>query len=200
MDVQRLNISLLPPAVVATAIRSLASSLPPEGQLFNVAEPTRLPHVTLYMSMFPARNLYALEQRISQAISWLTVPQLRCQALAVTQGGYVEIGYRRTWALRQLQVDVIAATCDLRDTATASRSDHSRVSAGKKENLKAYGYALLGGYFRPHATLARYGLPPQLDAFEFDQANFDWRGTTLAISVADEYGSAVQKLSEVEIS
>lgn len=199
-EVQRINISLLVPPSGSARVGTLAQHLPRADQLFSVADPGRLAHLTLYMSMFPAKKLVQLEERLQQLAPGLDPVALRCQGLAVTTGNYVELAYEKTPELRRLQQDVVRAVCDLRDQGASAIPDHANLPGGQRANLDDYGYDLLGAYFRPHVTLARYAVEPDLDHAPFDETEFDWHGTVLMVSVADPYGSARQALTEVVLA
>ncbi|MFI6921863.1 cytochrome c oxidase assembly protein [Nonomuraea spiralis] len=198
-DLPVYDVVLLPPHDVnARAVhlsRQCADAAPAE---FVLREDGLYPHISLYMANFTPAQLkeaVALLHDLSRRTPGML---LEGDSFAANEHGMVELFYRKTDAIIQLQEEIVAALNPLRE-GLRHRDPVGRVLAEHRltappvarANLDLYGYDEIGDLFRPHITLTRLQRPDdRLDqAILSAPSSFTAAYSTLALCVMGEHGT-----------
>lgn len=192
----RVNISLDPPSPVREWITLLSRRFLERDSAFIVDGLSRHPHLTIYMAEFSRSHVEELAGRLTApGISSYFPIELDPTGVSVTQGGYVEISYSKTFTLQGLQMQVVRRCHEL--ALPNLEAPHSSLTRNQQENLRRYSYDLIGDSFRPHITLGRL-LPAgkvQLTDLEFEKLAFTCN--EMVLYRADSQGSGRELLKAI---
>jgi hypothetical protein len=205
-----LDVVLMPPADVARRSIQMSTTLAPYGTEFVLDDVTLFGHLSMYMGGFePAA--------VPRAVGVLTelaaaTPPLELTAeryLQDVEQGMIEVAYRKTPAVTDLQERIIAGFNPLRtglrhaDPVGRVLAEWLPATTGEtRSNLDSYGYDEIGGLFRPHVTFTRFrrrdllvdlaSLPP-LEQFS---------GTfgRLGLYEMGEHGTCTRRVAEVDLA
>lgn len=196
MRLIRLNVVLIPTPAVAAQARRLSAAIAKEDGFFML-DPAHSPHISLYMSDYPAAAVSRIRQALMQALKGSRPCALRARSLRRTKRGYVEVRFARTKELGALQERIIAALNPLRENVHAHRENLRQFSAAGRRNTRAFGYPAVGKEFSPHLTLTRLPRPRPLPRTRC--ADFSFRAEALGIYLVGPHGTARKRLSALRL-
>lgn len=197
VDTIKLNFCLIPSGPVAKEIIELAERLPKHDQRFCVDGVSRVPHLTSFMGNFSLAAVDEIIDRLSQLPPSRPL-QLKAYGLTISANQYAEIGYNRTADLERLQSSVATAIAGLR--VSDSAAPDPGMSEIEADNQKAYGYKLFGDEYRPHVTLAAYGvgceivMPPEKSFY-----HLDFLAESLYVAESDHLGSVTRIVRRIPL-
>ena len=175
-----LNIAILPEDEAAAQIIQVSSRLADEfggGIRLNLA--AMLPHLTLYLTGFPAspKDLGMVAQTVGEIVAATPRLDVRLERMIVKRGSVLWLA-KKTSALDRLHRTIVKALNPLRKNTPAEFWDHRRARLGPAEQLrlKEVGFPKSLDAWAPHVTVAKVTeftdeevqkkLAPQLLRFE----------------------------------
>lgn len=150
------NVVLVPPQKVAKSAVAVSVALKKRGGLFVLGGDNH-PHITLYMTTFPVSNIVAVKRRLRKILKGIKPLRLEALKYEERNGGYVEIGFKKTGQISGIQKKIIDALNPLREGLVPKINIKSlNHGASKKKNIQLYGYSNAFSDFRPHLTLSLF--------------------------------------------
>ena len=198
-SIVRINIALLPPPTVAAQARTISSLLENQGG-FVLGEETSFPHVTLFMTDVPQKNIGAVESllaKLQPLQKMMLVPQeVYCQK----ESGYIEIAFECTEDLQRLQYQIAESIIPLREGVSAHVSIYRNFTVPQQENIQKFGYPDMGDLFSPHITFTRTDSPVLQEVLSsLPVFDFSFVPEYLALSIAGEQGTCKKLITKFRI-
>lgn len=152
------NIAIIPPPAIIKKAIAVSRRLKKIGGLYTLDGKKYFPHVTLYMTEFPKKNLLAV-QRILRGIVMRT-RSFQCTFSRVdhdTLRGYIVAQFRKNKAATTLHRSVVRLCNPLREGLLRSRDYEAFTTLTKHQqhNLVRYGYRDAHVLYHPHLTFSR---------------------------------------------
>lgn len=149
-------VAIYPPHSILQKATRVSQLLKEDGGLFMLDDKHYYPHVTLYMTEFPAKNLGRIKQLL-QRIASKTRPFSMRPDVQRLHRGYVDISFRRTREVVQLHSSVVRTLNPLREGLMRSK-DRRRLKGltlREQRSLRRYGYNRALSGFIPHLTFTK---------------------------------------------
>ena len=196
------DIVLLPSPELAQKAVNLSQQLSKFGSQFVLKDGEYFPHLSLYMVRLKIDDIKAVEDFLNK-IAATKSPECKLAARRYYQShGYIDVEYRRTASLDDLQAKIIAKINPLRDGLLDVDKTRLQAATGSiKENLERYGYVALAELFRPHMTFTRLNTNKLIAKDEFPSINhFDGPFTKLGLFELDGNNSCIRKIAECKLA
>ncbi len=151
------NIAIWLPVSIATKAIKISRAIKNRGVLFTLDNKQYYPHITLYMTEFPLKNIPRIEKKLSSVICKFRQFKLTSGDYQQSKNGYIDVSLKRSKEVADLQKAVVKALNPLRQGLIRS-ADIRRLRTSEKwqqKNIKLYGYGSIASHFRPHITFAR---------------------------------------------
>lgn len=166
MQSSAFSVAVYPPKAISQKAISLSKTLTKRGSLFTLDGVNYFPHITVYHTQFPLRNIVKVKQLLRQFAA--KTKSFRASSLWYRQveDGYIDVSYRRTKTFKALQRNVIKLLNPLREGVIRpiDKKLLSQFSKSERNNIRRYGYRRVGRNFFPHLTFTKF-LHHQNDAF-----------------------------------
>lgn len=151
------NIALVPSApIIKKAIR-LSSDLKKYGGEFVLNERLYSTHITIYMLELPVRNLATAKKMLRDIAQEQRPLRLDAFVWRQNQSGYINVEYRKSHELVNLQQIIIEKLGPLRD-GLLRKKDKKRLrelNVIEQKNIEKYGFRSVGVAFKPHLTITK---------------------------------------------
>lgn len=191
-----LNICLLPDDALNKQSIALSTQLHTSHDgLFVLSAEGPYPHISLFHNRYPSGAVAQLKERVGLIASSLQPFELPFATYS-SRARFVFWDTPLTDHLRELQMAVIDQADPLRDPRpTDIAKNHLRdkdLPEVMLENIKLYGYPLVGDAFAPHVTLNRFSDEDRAEAARKSLTEKEMRSmiTTLAITTIGPHGTA----------
>ncbi len=156
MNSKPFDVALIPDSKIIAESVSLSNSLKKLGSLFSLDEQNYFSHVSVYMLQLNDEGL----RKTINSLSELSKTTTSIKGIAKDYNyidGYLDIEYKKTKELSELQENIILALNPLRDGLR--EKDKQRLAKADeltKENILKFGFRSVGDQFFPHITFARF--------------------------------------------
>ncbi|MBI4094219.1 MAG: DUF1045 domain-containing protein, partial [Candidatus Liptonbacteria bacterium] len=154
MQSKSFNIVIYPPKEISQKAITVSKELKKKGGLFFLDGKNYFPHVTIYMTEFPVKNIPKVK-KVLRNFAAKTKP-FHATSLKYRQSadGYIDVDYRKSKEIKDLQKKVIALLNPLREGLSRPKDEAriSELSKAQQRNIKRYGYRGVGAEFFPHIT------------------------------------------------
>lgn len=180
--------------IIKKSIR-VSRALKKKGSVFALDDKNYYPHVTIYMTEFPRRNISLVARILEQVANNAKSLSLKAVGYKQSKGrGYVDVEYKRTQELDNLQKKIVKALNAARDGLIPGflQKKLSKLEGWRQKNLKKYGYDNVGRRFRPHITLGKLpGNKGDTDVLQdLPRFNFDCKAQTIVLFRSGKYAAA----------
>lgn len=176
-----LNIVLLPDGETSRMAIEMSNTIAGAVEVHFTLDPkTRRPHLTLYQSSFPNRNISALTHTlrgISQTAE--SVEFLSLQRITVEFGTFVFWTANNSPQLAKLHETIVTKTNLLREGHIPAHLASVPLEPADAEDVKNYGLPMVLGRYWPHLTLTRIRNPE--DATKIRQVVGDEKPATFKV-------------------
>ena len=195
----RVNVALKPPRDVTEQLVQLAEDLLPAAHsVFRTGDHHSIPHLTLYMGVFRPQDVEIVLRRIASVPPGAATVSCAAQAISVTAGGYLEVGYAKSAELGRAQLAVAGAVRDL--AQPVAMPGHVTPTDDQRRNLTRYRYELVGDSFRPHVTLGRLAADASVALHDRPLAALSFVPDGFVVCEADEHGAARRVLLQTSLA
>ncbi len=194
------NIAIYPPAAIRLRAIRFSLKLKAQKGLFVLDDKKFFPHITLYMTEFPKKNLAAVKVAV-QDIARSTKPFPLSATEYHQQRGFIDVRFRKTRALADLHARLIQELNPLREGLLRPR-DAARFSQFPKwaqRNLRRYGYDYVFDRFPPHLTFSKLGEPQARITVLPSKSDFTFRPSEMALFRSAEHGTCRQMLARFSL-
>ncbi len=157
MKLKSFNVAIYPSLRISKKAINISKKLKKKGGLFVLDGRNYFPHITLYMTEFPLKNVPKI-RKLLREIAGKTKP-FRLNSLKYQQSrdGYIEVAYRKSKPIREFQKKIIALLNPLREglLLPKDKAQINKLSRIRQHNIKRYGYRSVGAEFPPHLTFTK---------------------------------------------
>lgn len=197
-----LNVAVIPSAETAGEIEALSEELSNRGALFKIDGRTKHAHLTLYMARFSADRISDVKNRLGRTVDELEPVSMNHTGYFVTNGRYYEASYERNDELMRMHEAVIGALSDARYSpgAPVVESYFGDYNDQQRKNAEELGYDLAGELYRPHITITRFGVLPEIADLPRSGRDLSFAASRLGLFVADENGAATHLISVFDLT
>ena len=135
----------------------MSKNLRKRGALFTLDGKKHYPHITVYMTEFPLKNVPEVIIRLKKIFS--NVRSFHMKSLEYHQGatGYVDVSFKQARMIARLQKLIVKTLNPLREglVRKADMKKLHALSKRERHNIKRYGYRSIAPNYRPHLTFTR---------------------------------------------
>lgn len=192
------NIVIYPPKDIFQKATSVSRRLKRKGGLFVLDAKNYFPHITLYMTEFPLKNVLRIRKLLKQLTSEIKPFSIKSLNYRQIEDGYIDVNYRRSKNIRELQKKIIALLNPLRERFIRKK-DGARMrelSKAQQKNIKLYGYRSVGSEFYPHLTFTKLEKFDQSALAGIDKLDFSFKVDKIGFFYLGDYGTC-HKLIEI---
>lgn len=198
MKSKSFNVIIYPPADISKRAISISKKLKKKKGLFVLDSKKYFPHITIYMTEFPVKNVPKIRKMLRE-FATKTKP-FRINSLKYRQNsdGYIDVDYRKSKNIKELQKKIIALLNPLREGLLRPK-DKARISALSKtqqRNIKRYGYWSMDAEFFPHLTFTKLEKFNKLALSGINKLDFSFDVNKLGLFYLGDYGTC-RKLIEI---
>lgn len=154
------------------------------------------PHITLYMTQFPDKNIPEVMRRISRIAKNKKPILLEAIGAPRITEGYVGVNFKKTEQIRELQKELIAALNPLREGLITDASRKQLLVADKtgKKNILRFGSQHVFTKFTPHLTLTKLKnnkdpYPQSIGAATLTLRNISFHSAAVGLFEAGKHGT-----------
>jgi 2'-5' RNA ligase len=197
-----LNICILPEEASGNECVALSQQLQSEHVRFVLDGVNKFAHMTVYMTRFPLESLHKVLEATEKALSNSESVACKHVGYFMTEGGYLEVSFRKTKEFLALQDLLITALKDFRlhPGKPFEEKYFAPYTSAQQKNAQETGYDLAGELYRPHITLTRYKEGEVPETFPaFVAANLSFQAKKICVFKADENGAVFELLKEFSI-
>ena len=192
------NIVIYPPAGVSKRAILTSKKLKNKNSLFVLDGKNYFPHITLYMTEFPLKNIAKVRKLLKQFAAKTKPFEISSSKYRQNKDGYIDVDYRKSKNINELQKKIIKLLNPLREGLMRDK-DKARISEMTKveqKNLKLYGYRSVGGNYFPHLTFSKLEKFDKSALSHIDKSNFSFKVDKVGFFYLGDYGTC-RKLIEI---
>lgn len=201
MNSKPLTIVIYPPSDISERAIVVSKKLKNEHSLFVLDGKKYWPHITLYMTEFPLKNVAEIKKLLKQ-FSIKTKP-FNIHALGYRQNndGYVDVEYKKSKVLSELQTKIITLLNPLREGLMREKDKAriSNISKSEQKDLENYGYRSIGVKYVPHLTLTRFSKIDQLVLPNNNETDFSFQVRKIGLFYVGDHGSCRELIESYDL-
>ena len=159
MTFTRIDIALKPSREVTTEALRLSKEIDQEAGAYFVLDAINyFPHVTLYSTEYPEKNLNDIFE-VANTIAMSTPSFTATFTTSYSHRGYIDISIKKTQELEMLHENIVNKLNPFRENHLREKYTSPTELAGyslqQQKYIQNYGYSEVFDAFRPHLTIAR---------------------------------------------
>ena len=195
------NVAICPSDAVIRRAAQVSRILKRSGGLFTLGRKTYYPHITLYMSEFPVKNLRVIET-VLEEIASMTRP-FRLTAINYrTHEGSIDVRFKRNRTVAELHKRIVHRLNPLRE-GLLRRKDLVRFrqfNQQKQKNLRTWGYDNVFSQFSPHLTFTKLRQGNRSILSPLPRFNFSFLAKEFALFQSAEHGTCKKLIARFKLS
>jgi len=192
------NIVICPPVKISKRAIAVSKKLKNRNALFVLDGKNYFPHITLYMTEFPLKNVVKVRKLLKQFAVKTKPFEISSSKYRQNTDGYIDVDYKKSKNINELQKKIIKLLNPLRE-GQMGQKDKARISEmtkAEQKNLKLYGYRSVGAKFFPHLTFSKLEKFDKSALSGVDKSNFSFRVDKIGFFYLGDYGTC-RKLIEI---
>jgi len=192
------NIVICPPVKISKRAIAVSKKLKNRNALFVLDGKNYFPHITLYMTEFPLKNVVKVRKLLKQFAVKTKPFEISSSKYRQNTDGYIDVDYKKSKNINELQKKIIKLLNPLRE-GQMRQKDKARISEmtkAEQKNLKLYGYRGVGAKFFPHLTFSKLEKFDKSALSGVDKSNFSFRVDKIGFFYLGDYGTC-RKLIEI---
>ena len=192
------NVAIYPPAEISKRVIAISKKLKNKNGLFVLDGKNYFPHITLYMTEFPLKNMVKIKKLLKQFAVKTKPFEISSSKYRQNTDGYIDVDYKKSKNINELQKKNIKLLNPLREGQMREK-DKARISEmtkAEQKNLKLYGYRGVGDKFFPHLTFSKLEKFDKSALSNIDKSNFSFRVDKIGFFYLGDYGTC-RKLIEI---
>ncbi|OFY63295.1 MAG: hypothetical protein A3H98_11280 [Bacteroidetes bacterium RIFCSPLOWO2_02_FULL_36_8] len=196
-----LNIVICPPRSVCKKAITISNKLTRQGGLFALNENICHPHISIYMSEFPLKNLRKIRKLLEQISSEVKPFEIRSSIHSQKMDGYVYMNYHKTRDIRELQKKVINLLNPLREGLIREKDmvKMPDLNNAQHENIMRYGYRNVGSQFDPHLTFTKLEKSTRGYLSEFKDIDLSFNITEIGLFYQGDHGTCRKLIAKFKL-
>lgn len=196
------NIVIYPPDEIFKRAISVSKKLINRKSLFVLDGKNYFPHITLYMTEFPLKNIVKVRKSLKHFAAKTKQFEIISSKYRQNREGYIDVDYKRSKNIDRLQKEVIKLLNPLREGRMREK-DTARINEMTKveqKNLKCYGYRSVGDNFFPHLTFSKLEKFDKLALSGVKKSNFSFRVDKIGFFYLGDYGTCRKLIEFFDLS
>jgi len=192
------NVAIYPPAEISKRVIAISKKLKNKNGLFVLDGKNYFPHITLYMTEFPLKNMVKIKKLLKQFAVKTKPFEISSSKYRQNTDGYIDIDYKKSKNINEFQKKIIKLLNPLREGQIREK-DKARISEmtkAEQKNLKLYGYRSVGDKFFPHLTFSKLEKFDKSALLNIDKSNFSFKVNKIGFFYLGDYGTC-HKLIEI---
>jgi len=192
------NIVIYPTAEISKRAIIVSKKLKNKNGLFTLDGKNYFPHITLYMTEFPLKNMTKVRKLLKQLAAKTKPFEISSSKYRQNIDGYIDVDYKKSKNINELQKKIIKLLNPLSEGQMREK-DKARISEMTKveqKNLKLYGYRSVGDNFFPHLTFTKLEKFDKSALSNIDKSNFSFKVNKIGFFYLGNYGTC-RKLIEI---
>ena len=198
MQSKSFNIVIYPPREISQKAIAVSKKLKQKGGLFVLDGKNYFPHITIYMTEFPVKNVSKIRKALRDFAA-KTKP-FRATSLKYRESadGYIDVDYKKSKEIKNLQKKILALLNPLRENLLRPKdaARMSELSKAQQRSIKRYGYRSVGAEFFPHITFTKLEKFDKSALSKVEKSNFSFDVDKIGFFYLGEYGTCC-KLIEI---
>ena len=192
------NIAIYPSKDISKKAIKVSKKLKSKGGLFILDDKNYFPHVSVYMTEFPLKNLPKIKKLLQKIASETEPFQIISLRYRQNKGGYVDVVFRRSLRIKKFQEEIVKVLNPMREKLIRERTKMSfpGMNKAQQKNIKLYGYHSVGSEFYPHLTFTRLEKFDKPALSVISKANFSFEVGKIALFYLGDHGTC-NKLVEI---
>ncbi|MBI4176027.1 MAG: 2'-5' RNA ligase family protein [Candidatus Aenigmarchaeota archaeon] len=152
------NIVIQPSPEISRKAILICRELKKYGVFFTLDGEHYYPHITLYVTEFPVKNIEKIKQTLERMASETKPFKVEPEKYRQNRRGWIDVSYRRTGEVLNLHKEVIRLLNPLREGLVRQKyaEQTSKLSYNKQMNLAKYGFPLAFSLYVPHMSFTRF--------------------------------------------
>jgi len=195
------DVVIVPSDTVKKRAVQLSRSLKKHGGLFVLNERLYSTHVSLYMAELPLKNLSEIRKVLKNIASNQKSFKLNPILWHQSPDGYIDVEYKKTKSLANLQRNIIKKLNPLREGLLREK-DITRLKTAKgleKHNIQKYGFRSVGRKFEPHLTLTKLkAYKPEVTP-RISHERMSFSSTEIGIFYLGEHGTCKKLVAKYKL-
>jgi 2'-5' RNA ligase len=195
------NIVIAPSKQVAKKAAGISKKLKGRGGLF-VLDKNHSPHITLYMTEFPLKNIPEIKTRL-QGLAAKMRPFLTSSLnYGQSKDGDIDINYWHSRDIQNLQRKIISLLNPLRGGLIRKRDEERKRLLPKKQqrNIELYGYRSVGQEFHPHLTFTKLAKFNKSAFANIKKLNFSFVVKKIGFSRLGDHGTCHKLIKTFDLN
>lgn len=198
MRSESFNIVIYPTKEISQKAIGVSKKLKKKGGLFVLDGKNYFPHITIYMTQFPVKNIAKI-RKILRNFAARKKP-FRVTSLKYRQSAYgdIDADYKKSKEIKELQKKIIALLNPLRENLLRPKdaARMSELSKTQQRNIKRYGHRSVGAEFFPHITFTKLEKFDKSALSKIEKLNFSFDVDKIGFFYLGEHGTC-RKLIEI---
>ena len=192
------NIVICPPPEISKKAIRISKKLKNKKGLFVLDGKNYFPHITLYMTEFPLRNMTKVRKLLKQFAAKTKPFEINSSKYRQNIDGYIDVDYKRSKNINELQKKIVKLLNPLREgqMREKDKARMSEMTKAEQKNLKLYGYRNVGDKFFPHLTFSKLEKFDKSALSNIDKSNFSFKVDKIGFFYLGDYGTC-RKLIEI---
>lgn len=192
------NIAIYPPVEISKKAIGVSKKLKNKNSLFVLDGKNYFPHITLYMTEFPLKNVAKIRKLLKQFAAKTKPFGINSSKYRQNKDGYIDVAYRRSKNIDEFQKKVIKLLNPLREglMREKDKARMSEMTKAEQKNLKLYGYRSVSGNYFPHLSFTKLEKFDKSALSHIDKSNFSFKVGRIGFFYRGDYGTC-RKLIEI---
>ena len=198
MQSKSFSIVIYPPKEISQRAIAVSKKLEKKNGLFILDGKNYFPHITIYMTEFPVKNVPKIRKVLRNFVT--KAKPFRAASLKYRQSedGYIDVSYKKSKEMKKLQKKILTLLNPLREDLLRPKEEAhiSELSVAQQRNIKHYGYRGVGKEFFPHLTFTKLKKFNGSVLMKIEKSNFSFYANKIGLFYLGDYGTC-RKLIEI---
>jgi 2'-5' RNA ligase len=196
MQSKPFNIAIIPPKEITNIAILLSKQLKRKSGRFVLGQKKYVPHITLYMTEFPLSNVVRVRKQLRKLSKQNKPLQLSSLGYRQNTDGFVDMRYRKSPRVKDLQNKIIATLNSLRKGLLRGKDNQRMAEYSKraKNNVVRFGYRSIGKDYYPHLTLTRLKNTNRSVITKTRKISLSFTATKIGLFYLGEHGTCQKKV------
>ena len=158
-------------------------------------------HITLYMVELPLGNLPEARRVLRRIAASQRSFELKPLTWNQDRYGYIDVSYKKTKALSELQKTIIKEFNPLREGLLRQKDiERLKTASGpEKRNIQKYGFRSVAGQFEPHLTISKLAAYKSIVTPRIDPKKMSFTAHEVGIFYLGEHGTCKRLIAKYKL-
>jgi 2'-5' RNA ligase len=196
------NIVIYPPTDIAAKAIKISKTFKKKGSSFVLDGKNYFPHITIYMTEFPLKNIPVIKKLLKEFVLGLKSFQITASGYRQNKDGYIDVSYKKTKSIKELQKKLITLLNPLREGRLRSKDKEKmkEYRRSHQKKIKLYGYRSVGAEFYPHLTFTKLEQFNESALPKIKEGSFSFKVNKIGLFYLGEYGTCRKLIKIFDLS